>query len=172
MGDDAADLAALLSRLALPVNRAALLEPVLTAAPEGMDAQTYPVLDTLASVGPLPAARLAEHLGIDRSGCSRYADRLQAAGLIRRTVDPLDRRATLLSLTPKGVRLIDKLNAVLAEHLASLTAEWPAGAARALADGLGLLLDGPPAEIRGLASVPRPPRGDGRGTRRRPATGR
>jgi len=99
-------------------------------------------------------ARLAEQVGIDRSGTSRYADRLQEAGLIKRTTDPLDRRATLLSLTPKGARVIGKLNATLTDHLRALTAAWPPGSAGALADGLALLLDGPATPAARLGTAP------------------
>src|SRR5215469_822536 len=126
--DVSPDLARLLARLILPANRVALSAPVM-------------------------AARLAEHIGIDRSGTSRYADRLEAAGLIKRTTDPLDRRATLLSLTPKGARVIDKLNAVLTAHLRSLAEGWPDGAARALAEGLRLLLDGPVTPVARLGTA-------------------
>jgi DNA-binding MarR family transcriptional regulator len=102
-------------------------------------------------------------VGIDRSGTSRYADRLQRAGLIKRTTDPLDRRATLLSLTPKGARVIGKLNATLTDHLRALTSAWPDGSAEALAEGLELLLDGPAAPVARLGTAPdqrpRPRRG-------------
>src|ERR1700749_4469056 len=99
--DVAPDLTRLLNRLMLPANRGALCAPVIEVAPPGVDTQTYPLLNTLAATGPVTVARLAEHGGIDRSGTSRYADRLQEAGLLKRTTDPLDRRATLLSLTPQ-----------------------------------------------------------------------
>jgi DNA-binding MarR family transcriptional regulator len=121
----------------------------------------------LSSVGPVTAVRLAEYIGIDRSGASRYADRLEAAGLLKRTTDPLDRRATLLSLTPKGTRVIDRLNAALTDHLRSLTAAWPDGSAGALAEGLELLLDGPAAPAARLGSAPIPLR---RGRQRHPAS--
>ena len=155
MEDDVAPaLTSLLNRLMLPANRGALCAPVIAVAPDGVDAQTYPVLNTLATVGPVTVARLAEQVGIDRSGTSRYADRLQEAGLIRRTTDPLDRRATLLSLTPKGARVIGKLNATLTDHLRALTAAWPEGSAGALADGLALLLDGPATPAARLGTAP------------------
>ena len=155
MEDDvAAALTSLLNRLMLPANRGALCAPVIAVAPDGVDTQTYPVLNTLATVGPVTVARLAEQVGIDRSGTSRYADRLQEAGLIKRTTDPLDRRATLLSLTPKGARVISKLNATLTDHLRALTAAWPQGSAGALAGGLALLLDGPATPAARLGTAP------------------
>ena len=152
------ELTRLLNRLMLPANRGALCAPVIAVAPAGVDAQTYPVLNTLASTGPVTVARLAEEVGIDRSGTSRYADRLQEAGLLRRTTDPLDRWATLLSLTPRGTRVIGKLNATLTEHLRSLTAAWPEGSAEALARGLELLLDGPDIPVARLGGTPGPRR--------------
>src|ERR1700744_5232705 len=139
----------------LPSNRGRLCAPVIAAAPGTVDGQAYFVLSTLARTGPLTVARLADHVGIDRSGTSRYADRLQEAGLLRRTTDPLDRRATLLSLTPRGPRVIGKLNATLTEHLRSLTAGWPEGSAEALARGLELLLDGPDIPVARLGNGPR-----------------
>jgi len=157
MADDvAAELTGLLNRLMLPANRGALCAPVIAVAPAGVDTQTYPVLNTLAATGPVTVARLAEQVGIDRSGTSRYADRLQAAGLLRRTTDPLDRRATLLSLTPKGTRVIAKLNATLTEHLRAVVRAWPDGSADGLATGLRLLLDGPDAPVAGLGHPDRP----------------
>jgi DNA-binding MarR family transcriptional regulator len=163
MADDvAADLARLLNRLMLPANRGALCAPVIAVAPDGVDGQTYPVLDTLAMVGPVTVARLAEYVGIDRSGTSRYADRLEAIGLVKRTTDPLDRRSALLSLTPKGARVISKLNATLTEHLRSLTAAWPGGSAQALSKGLELLLDGPATPVARLGTASKPGHGSHR----------
>ncbi|HEX3748943.1 MAG TPA: MarR family winged helix-turn-helix transcriptional regulator [Streptosporangiaceae bacterium] len=152
--DVAPDLTGLLNRLMLPANRGALCAPVIAVAPPGVDTQTYPLLNTLATTGPVTVARLAEQVGIDRSGTSRYADRLQEAGLLKRTTDPLDRRATLLSLTPKGTRVIGKLNATLTEHLRVLIAAWPDGSAEALARGLELLLDGPETPVARLGHRP------------------
>ena len=82
-----------------------------SASSQAGSADVLEALGIRLDLPPDQVARLAEQVGIDRSGTSRYADRLQEAGLIKRTTDPLDRRATLLSLTPKGARVIGKLNA-------------------------------------------------------------
>jgi DNA-binding MarR family transcriptional regulator len=129
-----------LNELMLPSNRGRLCAPVIAAAPGLIDGQAYFVLSTLARTGPLTVARLAQHLGIDRSGTSRYADRLQEAGLLERQPDPADRRMSSLCLTPEGVCLASGLADVLASHLRDLTAGWSAGQVQALADGLDLLL--------------------------------
>src|ERR1700759_2824318 len=60
---------------------------------EGLDENAYPVLSGLARTGPRNAAALAAVIGLDRSGVSRHASRLEAAGLVRREPDPADRRS-------------------------------------------------------------------------------
>ena len=133
-------LAEALNELMLPSNRGRLCAPVIAAAPGTVDGQAYFVLNTLARTGPLTVARLAEHIGIDRSGTSRYADRLQRAGLLERQPGPADRRTSLIRLTPEGARVAGQLGDVLASHLADLTAGWPGGQVQALVDGLDRLL--------------------------------
>ena len=85
-------------------------------------------------------------IGIDRSGISRYADRLQAMGMLHRTVDPDDRRGTLLQLTERGRLEAARLHSVLADVLGNRIATWPVGQAEALIRGIELLIDlDPPA---------------------------
>jgi DNA-binding MarR family transcriptional regulator len=138
--DIAQQLETVLNQLMLPGTRGRLCAPVIAAAPPGLDAQTWPVLHVLGRVGPCSAAHLADEIGIDRSGASRYADRLEESGLVQRTADPIDRRATLLSLTPEGRRVIDELNGVLADYLHEMLRDWPRGQAEALVDGLERLV--------------------------------
>ena len=139
-----------LDRFMLRRNRDTLCNPVIAVAPSGVDRQTYPLLTTLARLGPMPASRLAEEIGIDRSGASRYADRLQAAGLLDRSPDPQDGRSVLLCLTPSGAELVRDLREVLAGHLENVISSWPAGQADALIEGIELLITAPRA-------VPDPP---------------
>jgi DNA-binding MarR family transcriptional regulator len=156
--DIAQQLERVLNQLMLPGTRGRLCAPVIAAAPPGLDAQTWPVLHVLGRTGPCSAARLADEIGIDRSGASRYADRLEEIGLVQRTADPIDRRATLLSLTAEGRRVIDELDGVLADYLHEMLREWPRGQAEALVDGLERLVDwGRPAGRRSAtpaASLP------------------
>lgn len=130
-----------LGQLLLRRNRRALYDAVLDAAPAGIDRRSYPVLIGLARLGPQSAARLADDVGIDRSGTSRYADRLEAAGLIRRSPDPHDGRATILTLTPEGHAVIAQLRDALAKHLARRIADWPDEQVQCLIDGIHLLID-------------------------------
>ncbi|MGW7541407.1 MarR family winged helix-turn-helix transcriptional regulator [Streptomyces sp. NPDC054770] len=140
----ARDLEQALGQLLLRRNRTALYDAILDSAPTGVDRQTYPVLSGLARLGPQSAARLADEVGIDRSGASRYADRLESAGLLERSPDPRDGRATLLALTPEGRAAVTGLRDALTQHLAALIADWPDGQAQALIDGIRLLIATPP----------------------------
>ncbi|MCW7940775.1 MarR family transcriptional regulator [Streptomyces hygroscopicus] len=103
---------------------------------EGVDEQTYPVLSALARTGPRSAADLAPDVGIDRSGVTRRASRLEAAGLIRREADPTDRRAHLLVLTDQGRLAVAELRTRLAAHITTSLSTWPPGEAETFAHHL------------------------------------
>jgi hypothetical protein len=64
------------------------------------------------------AADLAPDAALDRSGVTRRASRLEAAGLIQREPNPFDRRATLIVLTSSGERVVTELRERLAAHIA------------------------------------------------------
>jgi DNA-binding MarR family transcriptional regulator len=55
-----------------------------------------------AAADPQTVRGLARHLEIAKPAVTRAVDRLKAAGLVRRTVDPSDRRSVLISCTPAG----------------------------------------------------------------------
>ncbi|WP_439679050.1 MarR family winged helix-turn-helix transcriptional regulator [Embleya sp. MST-111070] len=103
---------------------------------EGVDEVTYPVLSALARTGPRSAADLAPDVGLDRSGVTRRATRLEEAGLVRREPHPTDRRAALLVLTDAGERAVVELRRRLADHITASLAAWPPGAAREFAGSL------------------------------------
>jgi len=113
------------SRLARELE--ARLEPVYKA--HGLEPGWHDVLATLRRSGPfyrLHPSELTGALMLTSSGTTKRLDRLEQAGLIERAPDPDDRRGTLISLTPKGRELIDRVSdahlANEARLLASLTA--------------------------------------------------
>lgn len=57
------------------------------------------VLAHLARSGPVRQHLLAERLGVAQMSLTGFLDRLEAAGLVRRSPDPDDRRAKLAGLT-------------------------------------------------------------------------
>ncbi|MBF9068828.1 MarR family winged helix-turn-helix transcriptional regulator [Streptacidiphilus fuscans] len=116
--------------------RAQLHRRLTEGLDDALDEVTYPVLSGLARTGPCSAADLAGRIGLDRSGVTRRADRLEVAGLLRREPDPADRRATLLALTEAGERTIRATRERLAEHIERSLADWPPGEAETFARAL------------------------------------
>ena len=92
---------------------------------DGVDATLYPVLSGLARIGPTSATELALTIGVDRSATTRYATRLESAGLIARTPDPADARATMLELTPAGRKAVAKMRGNLTRALGDILDDWP-----------------------------------------------
>jgi DNA-binding MarR family transcriptional regulator len=85
------------------------LEPIY--ADHGLEPGWYDVLATLRRAGPpyrLHPTDFAATLMLTSSGTTKRLDRLEAAGHITREPDPGDRRAVLITLTPKGRSLVDK----------------------------------------------------------------
>jgi len=121
------------------------LHRILTAGMgEAVDELTYPILSGLARTGPRSAADLASEVGLDRSGVTRRASRLEAAGLVRRESDPSDGRATLLTLTDEGERTVEILRQRLADNISASLASWPDDEVAAFADHLRrFITDGP-----------------------------
>jgi DNA-binding MarR family transcriptional regulator len=113
-------LGALLSR----GTRIRLHERLVSEIP-GVDATTYPVLSGLARLGPASATRLAEAVGLDRTVTTRYVSRLEKAGLIARTADDADKRATRLELTAAGRAVIATTRKRLALVLEDAVKDWP-----------------------------------------------
>ena len=86
----------------------ARLEPVYRA--HGLEPGWHDVLATLRRSGPpyrLRASEFTRTLMITSSGATKRLDRLERAGLIERSPDPGDRRATLIGLTAAGREMID-----------------------------------------------------------------
>ncbi|CAO5258892.1 putative MarR-family transcriptional regulator [Frankia sp. AgKG'84/4] len=102
----------------------------------GLDVTSYPLLSGLARIGPATAVRLGREIGLDRSGTSRYASRLEAGGLLRRAPDPQDARGVLLSLTAEGEKVVAVLRGRLAELLAARLGGWPPAQAADFVAGL------------------------------------
>jgi DNA-binding MarR family transcriptional regulator len=104
-----------ISRLAREVEQR--LEP--TYAGHGLDGGWFDVLATLRRVGPpyrLRPTDLANALMLTSSGATKRLDRLEEAGFIVRLADPRDRRGALITLTPKGRKLVDK---AVGDHVAN-----------------------------------------------------
>jgi DNA-binding MarR family transcriptional regulator len=104
-----------ISRLARELEQR--LEPVYRE--HGLEPGWHDVLATLRRHGApyrLRPTELTSASMLTSSGTTKRLDRLEHAGLIARAPDPDDRRGTLISLTPAGLELIDKLTAAHVEN--------------------------------------------------------
>lgn len=99
-----------------------------TAGHELTPAQ-FGALALIALEPGMDQTRLTERTALDRSSVTKCVERLEARGVIRREIDPADKRARRLYITPDGLSLLD-----VAREGARRTGERllaPLGAARA-----------------------------------------
>ncbi|WP_067536276.1 MarR family winged helix-turn-helix transcriptional regulator [Nocardia crassostreae] len=62
------------------------------------------------SDAPLRMSALADRLGIVPRSATTVVDTLEAAGLVTRTIDPSNRRATLVTLTDPGCAVLTRMS--------------------------------------------------------------
>ena len=89
---------------------------------------------------PLRMTELADRLGIVPRSVTTVIDALEEAGLVRREIDPRNRRAILLRLTERGAGVRDDLREARRRAAEDLFAPLSAGDRETLA-GLLRLLD-------------------------------
>lgn len=87
----------------------------------------YRLLAALEEFGPASQAALGRRGRIDRSDVVATLNELADGGLIKRAMDPEDRRRNVVTITPTGVEQLRRLDGVLAgvqdELLAPLSAD-------------------------------------------------
>ncbi|MBM7791113.1 MarR family winged helix-turn-helix transcriptional regulator [Tenggerimyces flavus] len=82
------------------------------------------VLHATACEGPSRLSDLAGRLQLDLSTVSRHVRTLEDAGYLERTPDKDDRRATQISISAKGTRILDEGRAAQVELLDSALTKW------------------------------------------------
>jgi DNA-binding MarR family transcriptional regulator len=96
------ELLANLSALILLWDSPAIQGEILAKTGESIDQQSHQTLRHLLAWGPMRPTALSEVLATGASHVSKIVRRLEGDGLVERTTDPTDRRATLISLTEAG----------------------------------------------------------------------
>jgi MarR family 2-MHQ and catechol resistance regulon transcriptional repressor len=98
------------------------------------------ILVHLARGGSLPIATLHRDFGTKRSTLTNVLDRLEQRGLVRRELNPADRRSFTIHLTRRGARqagrltaAMDELEAAVRDSVAERDVRGVAAVARALA---------------------------------------
>jgi DNA-binding MarR family transcriptional regulator len=96
-----------------------------TQAGAGLTPTQISVLFSVARRGPLRLSELAEIEGLNPTMLSRVIAQLTDGELVRRAVDPSDRRAAVVDATARGRRLREKIhrarNKVLSRELDGLS---------------------------------------------------
>ena len=82
----------------------------------GFTVSEWRILASLAGSGPVPIGLLAQFVVMKQPTVTRVLDRQEARGEIRRIAHKTDRRITLVSITPKGTRLVAELIELAREH--------------------------------------------------------
>lgn len=148
---DDATLAAIesaLHSLARQLKQVRLHQYICRQAGDGIDqaglAVLYVLHEEYGPPGPQASLRItdvAAQLGIDAPAVTRKAQQLERLGLVSRTPDADDARATRLRLTPEGHLMLTRF--LLARHrwLATLLADWPASDRHEFARLVGRLTD-------------------------------
>jgi DNA-binding MarR family transcriptional regulator len=114
----------------------------------------HPVLMTIAALEPIRTTDLALALALKSSTVSRHAARLEELGLVERTVDPDDGRASLLALSAQGRRTLAVLSEAWDEILGEQLELAGSGEPQALATEIHKL-------VRALDLLPVPADPDG-----------
>jgi DNA-binding MarR family transcriptional regulator len=128
-----------LERSLTQVARAILrLDVPADALPDGasIGRTGYWLLVLVSEQAPLRLSDLAGTVELDLSTISRQIRDLVASGLITRTPDPADGRAALLSLTDRGVAVLESVSEFRRRVLAEAIAEWTDEERNLLTSGL------------------------------------
>lgn len=108
----------------------------LAAVEESLTLPQFRMLVVLDANGSLTLSQLATELGVQPSTAMRMIDRLMAAGLLARGSSPTDRRASIISLTPAGRRVVVETTERRRQEIARIVADMPPGQRRHLVNAL------------------------------------
>jgi DNA-binding MarR family transcriptional regulator len=115
-------------------------------AGSGLTVARTTLLWHLRAAGPSTQRALADALGVSARNVTGLVDGLVAAGLVTREPHPSDRRATLVTPTPRGSALLDELGRGQAE----LAGQLFGGLSPERLDGLVSALDDVLERLRAL----------------------
>ena len=84
------------------------------------------LLDAVAGTGQVRLSDLVAWQGVDKSTITPQVRKLEERGLLQRRADSADRRAVLLTVTPRGRALQKRRAQAGAALIDTLLQEWPA----------------------------------------------
>jgi DNA-binding MarR family transcriptional regulator len=121
----------------------------LSSISHGLDRASIPLLGVLEEQGEVRPSDLAAALELDPSTVSRQLGQLERLGLVQRSADQADGRATLIGLTPAGRGNLATVRQARAALLEDVLAQWN----EADREQLQALLD---RLLESLAALPTP----------------
>ena len=93
-------------------------------SPHSLTLPQFHLLKLIALNGHHQVGEVAEFLGVSSPAASKNIDKLERLGLVTREHSKGDRRAILLSASPKGRRLVRKYENLKAQRLAPVLAHF------------------------------------------------
>jgi DNA-binding MarR family transcriptional regulator len=123
-------------------------------AAEGRDRAALVLLFPLVRLGPLRQGALAELVHADPSTVSRHVTSLVERGLVTRTADETDGRASRLVVTDAGHAELEELRRERETHLERVTGNWSEAELATFTTLFGRLLDDLTAGLPGYPCGP------------------
>jgi DNA-binding MarR family transcriptional regulator len=91
-----------------------------------IDYSAFPILKLLCRQGPSRLSSIAHVLGLDASTVSRHVKQLEDRGLLGRTDDPDDRRASRVDISELGRSTLDEAFALRRQVISAALDDWSA----------------------------------------------
>ncbi|GJF32208.1 MarR family winged helix-turn-helix transcriptional regulator [Kitasatospora sp. NBC_01539] len=89
-----------------------------------LEGGAYSLLAFVEETGRVRLTDIGVHFGIGKASISRQVKHLEELGLVRREVDPLDRRSSLVSLTGDGAARYQRARDARMDRFRELMAAW------------------------------------------------
>jgi len=119
----------------------ALLQDGFAAAGDGLRSTHYRLLAAIEEWGPSSQADLSRSTGLDRSDVVGLLGELEEHGLVKRKVDPANKRRNIVSITAGGKRKLAALDRVVDAVQEEVAAPLSESERRQLSKLLRKLLD-------------------------------
>lgn len=97
----------------------------IASVDESITIAQFRMLVVLSTRGHLKLSMLAEHLGVNPSTATRMIDRLIAADLVDRQVNPMSRREVVVDLTRTGASVVNRVMQQRRREISRIVARMP-----------------------------------------------
>jgi DNA-binding MarR family transcriptional regulator len=108
----------------------------IAAVDDSITLPQFRLLVVLSTRGPLNLLALAESLDVKSPTATRMINRLVAAGLVQREINPISRREVVIDLTGTGASVVTRVTQLRRREIADIVAQMPAPHRKWLVDAL------------------------------------